>query len=88
MTELDFRAATRQLGRVNPVRMSGRVTNVIGLVIEASRKQLSGRIGEASSSGPWRPKNLGSSERPLRPTAMAAPGIAAALPLVHSSSKR
>lgn len=36
MTELDFRAAARQLRRVNPVRMSGRVTNVIGLVIEGN----------------------------------------------------
>ena len=36
MTELDFRYAVRQLGQVNPVRMSGRVTNVIGLVIEGN----------------------------------------------------
>jgi flagellum-specific ATP synthase len=36
MTELDFRTAARQLRRVNPVRLSGRVTNVIGLVIEGN----------------------------------------------------
>jgi len=36
VTELDFRYAVRQLGQVNPVRMSGRVTNVIGLVIEGN----------------------------------------------------
>jgi flagellum-specific ATP synthase len=36
MTELDFHAAALRLRRVNPVRMSGRVTNVIGLVIEGN----------------------------------------------------
>ncbi len=36
MTGLDFTTATRQLRRVNPVRLSGRVTNVIGLVIEGN----------------------------------------------------
>lgn len=36
MSELDFRAATRHLRRVNSVRASGRVTNVIGLVIEGN----------------------------------------------------
>ncbi|MBI3768931.1 MAG: FliI/YscN family ATPase [Deltaproteobacteria bacterium] len=36
MTELDFRTAARQLRRVNPVRLSGRVTNVLGLVIEGN----------------------------------------------------
>lgn len=36
MSGLDFGAASRQLRRVNPVRMSGRVTNVIGLVIEGN----------------------------------------------------
>jgi len=36
MGELDFRAPVRQLRRVNPVRLSGRVTNVIGLVIEGN----------------------------------------------------
>jgi flagellum-specific ATP synthase len=36
MSELDFRSAVRQLRQVNPVRMSGRVTNVIGLVIEGN----------------------------------------------------
>ncbi|HEY2388666.1 MAG TPA: FliI/YscN family ATPase [Candidatus Binatia bacterium] len=34
--ELDFQAPVRQLHRVNPVRLSGRVTNVIGLVIEGN----------------------------------------------------
>ena len=36
MNELDFRAPVRRLRRVNPVRMSGRVTDVIGLVIEGN----------------------------------------------------
>jgi flagellum-specific ATP synthase len=36
MTGLDFSAAARQLRQVNPVRMSGRVTDVIGLVIEGT----------------------------------------------------
>jgi flagellum-specific ATP synthase len=36
MSELDFSHAVRQLRQVNPVRMSGRVTNVIGLVIEGN----------------------------------------------------
>jgi flagellum-specific ATP synthase len=36
MSELDFRAAARHLRRVNSVRASGRVTNVIGLVIEGN----------------------------------------------------
>ena len=34
--DLDFRGAARQLQRVNPVRMIGRVTNVVGLVIEGN----------------------------------------------------
>ena len=36
MSELDFTQAVRQLRHVNPVRVSGRVTDVIGLVIEGN----------------------------------------------------
>jgi flagellum-specific ATP synthase len=36
VTGLDFSGAARQLRRVNPVRVSGRVTNVIGLVVEGN----------------------------------------------------
>ena len=36
MTELDFQHAVAQLRNVNPVRVSGRVTDVIGLVIEGT----------------------------------------------------
>ena len=36
MSELDFRRAVRQLDAVKPVRVSGRVTDVIGLVIEGN----------------------------------------------------
>jgi flagellum-specific ATP synthase len=36
VSDLDFSSAVRQLRQVNPVRMSGRVTNVIGLVIEGN----------------------------------------------------
>ena len=35
-TELDFSRARRQVAELNPVRVSGRVTDVIGLVVEAS----------------------------------------------------
>ena len=36
MSELDFRRAVRRLDAVKPVRVSGRVTDVIGLVIEGN----------------------------------------------------
>jgi flagellum-specific ATP synthase len=36
VSELDFSHAVRRLRQVNPVRMSGRVSNVIGLVIEGN----------------------------------------------------
>jgi flagellum-specific ATP synthase len=36
MTELDFSHAAEQLRHVNPVRVSGKVTDVIGLVIEGT----------------------------------------------------
>ena len=36
MTELDFSGAVAQLREINPVQVSGRVTDVIGLVIEGS----------------------------------------------------
>ncbi len=36
MSELDFRRAVRQLDAVKPVRVTGRVTDVIGLVIEGN----------------------------------------------------
>ena len=36
VNELDFARVRRQLAELNPVQVSGRVTDVIGLVVEAT----------------------------------------------------